>query len=310
MTSIVSIYRRFPDREAATAHLEAVRWPAGAICPYCGSPKASANRDASRGLTDRRWQCQACSRSYSVTVGTIFHKSHVDLQRWFLLISLMLSAKKGLSSLQAARDLEMRQPTVWSMMQRIRAAMGQDGHAGLLSGLVEMDEAYVGGKPRKPNERDDDTPPAPRGRATSKTPVVGAVERKGRVRAKPVDPERMAFADMLALTREWVRPGAVVHTDEYGGYSGLNQAYIHRRVSHAARYVDHDLFDGQYGPIHTNTIESFWAILKRAVFGQFHHVSRKHLAAYLDEITFRYNHRRSGDAFGALLIHAVNPVTV
>ncbi len=146
-------------------HLETVRWPGGPICPYCASPKASANRDASRNLTDRRWQCQACSRSYSVTVGTIFHKSHVDLQRWFLLIALMLNAKKGLSSLQAARDLEMRQPTVWSMMQRVRDAMGRD-EKEILRGLVEMDEAYVGGKPRKPNERDDDTPPAPRGRAT------------------------------------------------------------------------------------------------------------------------------------------------
>ena len=206
MTSLVSIYRRFPDREAAVAHLESVRWPDGPICPYCGSPKASRNNDGSRTLTAARWQCQACKRSYSVTVGTIFHGSHIDLQRWFLLIALMLNAKKGLSSMQAARDLEMRQPTVWSMMQRVRAAMADDG--ALLAGLVEMDEAYIGGKPRKRNRRDDDGPPAPRGRATNKQPIIGAVERKGRVKVKPVSSERMATGDMLALTRSWVAPGA------------------------------------------------------------------------------------------------------
>ena len=147
MTSLVSIYRRFPDREAATSHLESVRWPDGPICPYCASQKASRNRDRSRGLTDSRWQCQDCKRSYSVTVGTLFHKSHIDLQRWFLLISLMLNAKKGLSSLQAARDLKMRQPTVWSMMHRVRKAMTTAGEGDVLTGLVEMDETYVGGKP-------------------------------------------------------------------------------------------------------------------------------------------------------------------
>lgn len=137
MASLVSIYRRFPDREAAVAHLESVRWPSGPTCPYCASPKASRNNDGSRTLTAARWQCQACKRSYSVTVGTIFHGSHIDLRRWFLLIALMLNqrnAKKGLSSMQAARDLEVRQPTAWSMMQRVRAAMADDG--ALLAGLV------------------------------------------------------------------------------------------------------------------------------------------------------------------------------
>lgn len=146
MTSLASIYRRFPDREAAVAHLESVRWPDGPICPYCASPKASRNNDASRTLTAAAWKCQTCKRSYSVTVGTIFHGSHIDLRRWYLLIALMLNAKKRLPSTQAARELEMRQPTVWSMMQRIRAAMADND--ALLSGLIEMDAAYIGGKPR------------------------------------------------------------------------------------------------------------------------------------------------------------------
>lgn len=145
MTSIVEVYRRFPTKEAAISHLEQVRWQDTPECPYCHTIAVSRNRDASREATAERWKCQRCKRSFSVTVGTIFHNSHVDLQRWFLLISLMLNAKNGLSAMQAARDLEMRRPTVWSMMHRIREALGDDEK--LLTGLVEMDEAvgYVTG---------------------------------------------------------------------------------------------------------------------------------------------------------------------
>jgi len=174
MTSLVEIYRRFPTPGAATAHLEAVRWGDKPVCPYCAATKAARHNEPGRS----RWQCWGCEKSFSVTVGTIFHNSHVDLQRWFLLISLMVNAKKGLSAMQAARDLDMRRPTVWSMMHRIRAGLVDDG--ALLTGLVEVDEAYVGGKPRKKNRRDDDTN-APRGRATKKVPVVGVVERGGRI---------------------------------------------------------------------------------------------------------------------------------
>lgn len=156
MTSLVEIYRRFPDREAAIAHLEQVRWPNGLHCPVCGADTVA--RKAEKGQMDRL-QCWSCKRSFSATVGTIFHNSHIDLQRWFLLISLMLNAKKGLSAMQAARDLELRRPTVWSMMHRIRAALVDDG--ALLSGLVEMDEAYVGGKPRRTNRKDDHDPKPP-----------------------------------------------------------------------------------------------------------------------------------------------------
>lgn len=118
MTGLDEAYRRWPDHAACIKHLETVRWGGSPTCTYCGSKKVSKHRESHRD----RWQCQACKRSYSVTVGTIFHNTHVDLQRWFLLISLMLNAKEKLSSTQAARDLEMRQPTVWSMMRRVRRA--------------------------------------------------------------------------------------------------------------------------------------------------------------------------------------------
>jgi len=196
MTSIVSIYRRFPTKESCLEHLEKVRWKDEPCCPYCKSEKVS--KKVEKEQRDR-WQCSLCRKSFSVTVGTIFHNSHVDLQRWFLLISLMFSAKKGLSAMQAARDLEMRRPTVWSMMHRIRAAMVDDGR--FLAGVVEMDETYIGGKPRKSNYKDPDDKGSPRGRGTDKAPVVGAVERGGRVKAKAVKKEEMTAADMVRLVK-------------------------------------------------------------------------------------------------------------
>jgi len=123
MTSLVEIYRRFPDRAAAVTHLERVRWPKGPICPNCGADTIA--RKAERLQSDRL-QCWSCDNSFSVLKDSIFEGTHIDLQRWFLLIALMLNAKKGLSAMQAARDLKMRRPTVWSMMHRIRAAMTDD----------------------------------------------------------------------------------------------------------------------------------------------------------------------------------------
>ncbi len=131
MTGIVEVYRRWPTREDCIAHLEKVRWGINPTCPYCGLATVARHREA---LRDDRWQCWDCERSFSVTVGTIFHRSHVDVQRWFLLISLMLSAKKGLSAAQAARDLEMRRATVSSMMRRVREALPVDGK--LLAGIA------------------------------------------------------------------------------------------------------------------------------------------------------------------------------
>ena len=199
MSSIIEIYRRFPTPESATAHLEKVRWGESPTCPYCGWGTVARHNETGRF----RWQCWTCNKSFSATVGTIFHNSHIDLQRWFLLISLMLNAKKGLSAMQAARDLEMRRPTVWSMMHRVRAALVEDGK--LLSGLVEMDEAYIGGKPRKRNRRDDDID-APRGRATKKTPVIAAVERGGRLKARMVAKDEMTADDMAATSQIGLTP--------------------------------------------------------------------------------------------------------
>lgn len=304
MSSIVHIYRRFPTPESCITHLEKVRWGESPACPYCRSPRVGRKNDGSQ-----RWNCHLCKKSFSVTVGTIFHNSHVDLQRWFLLIALMFSAKKGLSAMQAARDLEMRRPTVWSMMHRVRAAMKDDGK--LLAGIVEMDETYVGGKPRRFDKKDDDdNTPSLRGRGTKKTPVVGAVERGGRVKAKPVDKEEMTGEDMQRYIRQFMdTKNSVLNTDEYPGYNSANKVVLHRRCNHKAGYVTRDLFTGQFGAIHTNTIESFWAIVKRSIYGQFHHVSKKYLPLYLNELSYRYNQRNQEKPWGleGILCLAVKP---
>ena len=245
MTSLIEIYRRFPTPEAAVAHLEKMRWGDKPACPYCGADTAARHNEAGGS----RWQCWTCRRSFSATVGTIFHNSHIDLQRWFLLIALMLNAKKkGLSAIQAARDLDMRRPTVWSMMHRIRGAMQDDGK--LLSGLVEMDEAYIGGKPRRTNRKDDNDP-KPRGRGTSKTPIVGAVERGGRVKAKVIASRHKP--NLSPAMTENIEAGSHIITDEFSTYAFLDTPYVRDVVNHALEYVN--------GHIHTNGIENFWSLL-------------------------------------------------
>ena len=232
--------------------------------------------------------CNACRKSFSVTIGTIFFDTRLPMQKWFLAISLILNAKKGISSRQLVRDLELPVKTSWSVAHRIRKAMKDDGT--LLTGIVEMDETYIGGSPRKGNERDDDQEggnTASRGRGTSKTPVVGMVERKGKVKAKSAKKSELRGVDLRELVRKGVDvENAVLVTDEYRGYNGMADLLPHKRVNHSQWFTD--------CLVHTNNIESFWAIVKRGIVGQFHKVSDKYLDAYLDEFCYRFNGRQTG----------------
>ena len=162
--NLLELINKFPNHEACIKHLEAIKWDNKPVCPYCGS---ITNYPKTKEL---RHFCRDCLSSFSVTSGTIFHHSHVDLQKWFIVMALMMNAKKGLSACQVARDIGLRRATVWEMMHKIRNAMSTE-QIGLLSGIVEMDETYVGGKPRKEAKKDDngdDITPNKRGRGTKK----------------------------------------------------------------------------------------------------------------------------------------------
>jgi len=275
--NIIQIFQKFPTQESCIKYLEQKRWGDKPICVYCGSTNTNPL------VKELRHHCNSCRKSFSVTVGTIFHHTHVPLQKWFLLISLMQNAKKGLSSCQAARDIEISQTTTWSMMHRIRKSMQDNGN--LLSGIVEIDETYVGGKPRKENHKEDDNDKGnPRGRGTKKTPVVGMVEREGKVKATSVFKHELKAADLRALILKSLdTQNSILITDEYTGYSNVSKIVPHETINHSYEFAK--------GDTHTNTIESFWAILKRGLMGQFHWVSKKYLNAYIDEFCYRYNAR-------------------
>jgi len=178
--NLLTIFSRFPDQEACIEFLENVRWGQAANCPHCGATTVARKSEGDRV---GRWNCHGCNASFNVLSGTIFEKTRIPLQKWFLAIGLLVNAKKSVSSCQLARDLDMNQKSAWYMQQRIRAAMLTE-EGDLLRGIVEVDETYVGGKPRKPNRHDGDRRQKFTGRGTKKTPVVGAVERGGRVVAR------------------------------------------------------------------------------------------------------------------------------
>ena len=175
---LLEVFRRFPTQAACIKHLENIRWPETPTCPFCHSEKVG--RKAEKGRIGR-WNCHTCHNSYNVLSGTIFEKTRVDLQQWFLAIALTINAKKSLSSYQLARDIQTTHQTALYMQHRIRAAMTE--HDKMLQGILEMDETFVGGKPRRTNKKADHTPNKP-GRGTKKTPVIGAIERGGSVVAQ------------------------------------------------------------------------------------------------------------------------------
>ena len=274
--NITQIFEKFPTQKDCIGHLEKARWGDKPICPYCKSDNTAPMQ--------HRHRCCNCRTAFSVTVGTIFHHTHMPLQKWFLAVTLMLDAKKGLSALQLSRDLQVNKNTAWRIAMQIRRAMNQIDQQRLLTGIVEMDEIYVGGKPRKGKKYDNPEDKPKRGRGTKKAPVIGAVERFGNVTAKAVPKSKMKGRHMRALViRRVDTKNTRLITDEYKGYSGMSKLLPHDVIKHKDWYV--------VGDIHTNNIESFWAVLKRGMFGQFHSVSGRYLQRYIDEFVFRYNMR-------------------
>ncbi len=282
---LITVFERFPTQEACIEYLETVRWAYEPHCPHCGKPDVA--RKAENGRVGR-WNCHACKSSFNVLSGTIFQGTKIPLQKWFLAISLIINAKKSLSSYQLGRDLNLNQRSAWYLHMRIREArVDKDA---FLFGIVEADETYVGGKPRK-NDKNSDDPPK-RGRGTKKLPVIGALARGGKVVAEP-SPKVTARTLKAFLSRHVKADESVLVTDEYAGYRRMDDWVPHVTINHTLAYVE--------GLIHTNTIEGFWSLVKRAIFGQHHHYTHEHAAAYIIEACFKYNTRHDASPFDSFI---------
>ncbi|MDE0071701.1 MAG: IS1595 family transposase [Caldilineaceae bacterium] len=286
--NLIKVFEKYPDQKACIAHLEKARWGDAPTCPHCGSDHVARKRENQR---IGRWNCHGCKSSFNVLSKTIFKKTKIPLQKWFLGIAILLNAKKSVSSHQLSRDLELNQPSAWYMAMRIRKAMVED--PVFLNGIVEADETFV--TTTGSRKHDDDDPPR-RGRGTKKQPVIGAVARDGKVVAEPSD--RVTGKTLQAFLQRHVDgEDSILITDEFPAYRRMNEWVEHMTINHAISYAE--------GLIHTNTIEGFWSLVKRAVFGQHHHYSKGHAAAYIVEACYKYNNRHSPDAFENFLAGTV-----
>ena len=284
--NLIEVMERFPDQESCIDHLEHIRWHTTPSCPLCSSSSIKRKKENSEGRIGR-WHCKACHASFKVTHGTLFHGTKIPLQKWFVAIALVLNAKKSLSSYQLQRDLDLNQKTAWYMLTRIRAEMAKKTTPLVLQGIIEADETYIGGRPRKENKKKD-REPAKRGRGTEKTAVIGAVERGGQVVAEVA--KGLTGRAILEFIRRVVNVKASeLMTDEYHAYNALSSQLKHHVINHQEQYVD--------GDKHTNTIEGFWSLLKRAWYGQHHHYSVGYTPLYVAERCYVYNHQNHKGLF-------------
>ena len=277
--TLPELFDMFPTEEAATEWFESVVWPDGRYCPKCGSDRT---REVPNAKPMPYW-CTDCRSYFSVRTGTPIARSNVSLRNWVIAIYLCLTSLKSVSSMKLHRDIGVSQPTAWFMMQRIRQAWAGDDD-DQLDGPVEADETLVGGK-RKNMSHARRRKFKGAGPAAGKTAVIGVKDREsGEVRAEVI--ENTDGDTLKGFVREHVEPGATLYTDEAKAYKGMPE-FDHEAVNHSVgEYVD--------GMAHTNGMESFWSMLKRAHAGTFHKMSPKHLDRYVREFAGKHNIRDSG----------------
>lgn len=270
--------RYFSDELLCVNFVASLRWENSiVVCPHC------ENNTTSFLSTRKIWKCKGCKKQFSVKVGTIFEDSPIKLDKWLTAIWLIAGAKNGISSYELHRAIGITQKSAWFVLHRIRTAM-QSGSFEKLSGEVECDETYIGGLSKNMHVAKRKAKIHGTGTST-KTGVMGLVERKGRVRAKVI--ENSQLETLHQGVKETVEEGSTLFTDHYRGYNGLHEAYIHEVINHSIEYVR--------GNVHTNSIENFWSLLKRTIKGTYVSVAPEHLQKYVEEQTFRYNERKGND---------------
>jgi transposase-like protein len=292
--NLTELIERFGSEDRCHEYLEDLRWPDGVRCPRCDSDKIS--RIAKR----RQFDCDGCRYQFSVRVGTIFHDSKLPLWKWFLAVYMIGESKKSISANQLKRMLGVSYKTAWYLCHRIRAAMKDEG-AELLSGIVEADETFVGGKVRVPQgtSRQD----ASRLARSNKAVVLGAVQRGGRVRLR-VAPDATTES-IQGFLADVVAPDAeAIYTDGWRAYRGIADEDTRHE------WVDHTAKEWVRGQVHTNTVESVWSLFDRSVIGAYHKLSMKHLPAYLDEAAFRWNNRDNAFLFRDTILRLVEADTL
>lgn len=274
--------RQFSDPQVAHDFFVQIRFPNGVACPRDGCGSGGVAYLAKH----RRWYCNDCKKQFSAKVGTIFEDSPIGLDKWLPAIWLIASNRNGISSHELARALKVTQKTAWFMLHRIREAMADESFIKL-QGPVEADEAYFGGRKRRPNVGSQNLETSPTGPQAGKTAVFGIVQRreKGKIRAFVVPSTQ--GPTLQKKIRENVLKGAVLYTDASKAYNKLDREYIHHVINHAEEYVR--------GHIHTNNIEAFWSLLKRNLRGTYVAPRPEHLQRYVEEQVFRFNERENTD---------------
>lgn len=289
--SLFSLTQYFTNDNVCKNTIIESRWGVGEeqdiVCPYCGQHHCVTR-------TDGRFRCKTCKRNFSCLVGTIFQNTNVSLVKWFIAMYLISSHKKGISSHQLARDLEVTQTTAWYMLHKVRSLYGQSDEEAF-EGTVECDEVYIGGKEKWKHA--SMRTPHTQGRSTkTKTPVFGMLERSSYINEngeeKPMTyvhafkVERTDRATLIPIIQQFVAEGSTVITDELNAYNTLNTVgYTHAVVNHGiAEYVNDDIF--------TNSIEGFWAHFRRMISGVYHDISDEYLQSYINEACYRWNTRK------------------
>ena len=272
--SLYEMMSVFADEQACVDQLRAIRWKNGAFCPHCGSTKVYHFSD------QRNHKCGDCRKRFSIRVGTILEDSKLPLRKWFMAIFLITSHKKGIASTQLAKDLGVTQKTAWFVLHRLRYAARTKSFNRHLDGIIEADETFVGGKEK--NKHASQRTGGKQG-GKGKVAVFGMLERDGELRVKKV--ERVDGKTVKGEIARNVAPDAIVTTDEFRGYKGLEGRYRHRAVNHSAgEYV-------KWFYIHTNGLEGAWSHFKRQIVGVHHWISEAHIQLYLDEFQWRWNRR-------------------